>query len=252
MGKAEKTMSLCLTSGKLLLRYGAETYRVEETMYRMAKAAGMHNVNTFVTLTGIFLSFRTDNEDDFLQMIRVRERYQDLSKVTAVNQVSREFTHSILSIEEAAEKLREIKKAPMNYPVWLINLASGIGGAAFSYLIGGSFIDIIPAFIGGLITTLTLVLYQKFLNVKFFAEFLAAATGVLAAVGLETGGLVQNMDQVVIGTLIPLVPGVPLTNSVRDLMSGDLMAGVARGAEAAVTSLSIAAGTVVSLSVLYF
>ncbi|MGY4691869.1 threonine/serine exporter family protein [Salibacterium sp. K-3] len=252
MGKAEQTMSLCLTGGKLMLRYGAETYRVEETMYRMAKAAGMRNINSFVTLTGIFLAFRTEDGTDFMQMIRVRERFQDLSKVTAVNQVSREFTHGIISIEEAAAQLTDIEKAPMNYPLWLIYLASGIGGAAFSYLIGSTFIDIFPAFIGGLITTLTLVLYQKVLNVKFFSEFLAAVSGVLAVVGMETGGLVQNMDQVVIGTLIPLVPGIPLTNSVRDLMSGDLVAGVARGTEAAVTSLSIAAGTVVSLSILYF
>ncbi|MFZ4454531.1 threonine/serine exporter family protein [Salibacterium aidingense] len=251
MGKAEQTMSFCLLGGKLMLRYGGETYRVEDTMYRMAKAAGMHNVNSFVTLTGIFLAFRTEDGQDYMQMIRVRERFQDLSKVTSVNQVSREFTHGNLSIEEATNQLTDIEKAPMNYPLWLIYLASGVGGATFSFLIGNSFPDILPAFIGGLITTVSLVLYQKFLKVKFFSEFLAAVSGVLAAVLLETSGLVQNMDQVVIGTLIPLVPGVPLTNSVRDLMSGDLVAGVARGAEAAVTSLSIAAGTVVSLSILY-
>ncbi|RSL28960.1 threonine/serine exporter [Salibacterium salarium] len=251
MGRAEQTMAFCLLGGKLMLRYGAETYRVEDTMYRMAKAAGMRNINSFVTLTGIFLAYRTVEGQDFMQMIRVHERYQDLSKVTSVNQVSREFSHGELTIEEATNQLTAIEKAPMNYPLWLIYLASGIGGAAFSYLIGKSFPDILPAFIGGLITTVTLVLYQKYLKVKFFSEFLAAVSGGITAVIMSQTGLALNIDQVIIGTLIPLVPGVPLTNSVRDLMSGDLVAGVARGAEAGVTSLSIAAGVVVSLSFLY-
>ncbi|MFB4165038.1 threonine/serine exporter family protein [Alteribacillus sp. JSM 102045] len=251
MGTAEQTMECCLLGGKLMLRYGAETYRVEDTMTRMAQSAGMHNVSSFVTTTGIFLAFRTKNGQDLMQMIRVRERYQDLSKVTSVNQVSREFTHGKLTIEETIKELIDIEKAPMNYPLWLIYLASGIGGAAFSYLIGGSLFDVFPAFIGGLITTVSLVLYQKYLKVKFFSEFLAALSGGIVAILIVQSGFGMNIDQIIIGTLIPLVPGVPLTNSVRDLMSGDLVAGVARGAEAGVTSLSIAAGVAVSLSILY-
>lgn len=64
-------------------------------------------------------------------------------------------------------------------------------------------------------------------------------------------GLVMNTNQVIIGTIIPLVPGVPLTNAVRDLMSGDLVAGVARGAEAAVSSMSIAGGVAVALTIFF-
>ncbi|MFB5663770.1 threonine/serine exporter family protein [Alteribacillus sp. HJP-4] len=248
MGRAEEVMEVCLLGGKLMLRYGAETYRVEDTMKRMAQAAGMRKVNSFVTTTGIFLSYKTEEGHDIMQMIRVIERYQDLSKVTEVNQVSREFVNGELHIESVRDKLREIEKSPMNYPLWLIYLASGMGGGAFSYLIGGSVFDMLPAFIGGLITTVTLVLYQRYLKVKFFSEFLAALSGGLIALVMVQTGIGTNIDQVMIGTIIPLVPGVPLTNSVRDLMSGDLVAGVARGAEAGVTSLSIAAGVAVSLS----
>ncbi|SDI12501.1 Uncharacterized membrane protein YjjP, DUF1212 family [Alteribacillus persepolensis] len=251
MEKAEQIMEGCLLGGKLMLRYGAETYRVEDTMTRMSRSAGMQEVSSFVTTTGIFLAFRTKEGQELMQMIRVRERFQDLSKVTSVNQVSREFTHGELTIEETIQRLKDIEHAPMNYPLWLIYLASGIGGAAFSYLMGGSAFDVLPAFIGGLITTVSLVLYQAYLKVKFFSEFLAAFTGSIAAVLMVYSGFGINVDQVIIGALIPLVPGIPLTNSVRDLMSGDLVAGVARGAEAGVSSLSIAAGVAVSLSILY-
>lgn len=251
MVRGKKTMDICLLSGRLLLRYGAETYRVEDTMVRMAKAAGMNNVHSFVTTTGIFLSFKTEEDYDSMQMIRIKERYQDLGKVTEVNQLAREFTYGDITLDETQERLKAIKDAPMHYPLWFIYLASGMGGGAFSFLIGGSYFDMLPAFIGGTVTTITLVLIQRVLKVKFFAEFAAALTGGILALIMVNGGFGTELNQVIIGSLIPLVPGVPLTNAVRDLMSGDLVAGVARGSEALVTSLSIAAGVALSLSIFY-
>lgn len=107
----------------------------------------------------------------------------------------------------------------------------------------------LPAFIGGVITTLSLVFFQHFLKAKFFSEFMAAFIGGGTAFFLVGIGFGSNIDQIIIGSLIPLVPGIPLTNSVRDLMSGDLVAGVARGSEAALTSLSIASGIALSVTI---
>lgn len=76
MAKAEETMDVCLLAGHLLLKYGAETYRVEDTMKRMAQASHMKKVNSFVTTTGIFLSFQTEDGSDLMQMIRIVERFQ--------------------------------------------------------------------------------------------------------------------------------------------------------------------------------
>ncbi|PSL42269.1 uncharacterized membrane protein YjjP (DUF1212 family) [Salsuginibacillus halophilus] len=249
MGRAEQAVEVCLMAGEQMIKYGAETYRVEDTMRRMAEASGMKHVHSFVTTTGIFLSVQTKDEVDVMQMTRVNERYQDLRKVTEVNQVSREYVFGELDLEDVKKRLQEISKAPMSYPMWLIVLASGTGGAAFSYLIGQSVIDMGPAFLGGIVTMLSLVIFQRHIGGKFFSEFLAAFFGGVTALVLVQLGFGSNIDQVIIGTMIPLVPGIPLTNSVRDLMSGDLVAGVSRGAEAAITSLSIAGGVALALSI---
>ncbi|GAK04888.1 hypothetical protein JCM19037_3343 [Geomicrobium sp. JCM 19037] len=246
--KNDRLIELCLTAGKLMLMYGAETYRVEDTMKRMAVAGGMRDVNSFVTTTGIFLSGMLDDDDDVMQMIRIVDRFQDLSKVTEVNHLSREFVSGSMTIQEARAELKRIEKQPMNYPLWLIYLASAVGGGAFSYLIGNSMFDMLPASIGGLVSTLALVLFQHYLQAKFFSEYLAAFFGGITALILVHSGFGTNLDQIIIGSVIPLVPGVPLTNSVRDLMAGDLISGLARGAEAALTSLSIAAGVATAVS----
>ncbi len=250
MGKADKVMDMCLLAGEIMLTYGAETYRVEETLERMAKAANFQHVHSFVTTTGIFLSFKSDEVGDVMQMIRVDDRLQDLNKVSLVNQVSRGYVLKEINEEEAYQKLQEIEKAPLHYPIWLIHLASGLAGAGFSYLFGGNVGDTIPAFIAGFIVSVSVIKLQEYMKVKFFAEFMSAFIGATVAIFLVKIGLGANLNQVIIGTLMPLVPGIPLTNAVRDLLSGDLVAGVSRGAEAIITALSIATGVALSIGLL--
>ncbi|WP_017729490.1 threonine/serine exporter family protein [Halalkalibacterium ligniniphilum] len=250
MNKADRMMDICMLAGEIMLMYGAETYRVEETLERMAKSAGFRNVHSFVTTTGIFLSFEEKGNGDVMQMIRVDDRLQDLNKVSLVNQVSREFVNGDINEEQAFEKLQKIVKAPMNYSSLLVHTASGVAGGAFSYLFGGDLLDTIPAFFAGFMASVSVVTLQEYLKVKFFAEFMAAFLGGIVAICLVLLGLGENLDQVIIGTLMPLVPGVPLTNSVRDLISGDLVAGVSRGAECVITSLAIATGIALAIALL--
>lgn len=247
MEKAEQMMDVCLLAGEIMLVYGAETYRVEETLERMAKAADLKNVHSFVTTTGIFLSFDAEGKGDMMQMIRVDERLYDLNKVTMVNQISREFVLGEIDESEAYEKLVSVSKAPFHYPNWLIHLASGLAGAGFSYLFGGSFRDMFPAFIAALIVSMAVFKIQEYLKVKFFAESIAAFIGGSVAIFLVFVGVGINLNQIIIGILMPLVPGVPLTNAVRDLISGDYIAGVSRGVEALLTALSIAAGIALAI-----
>ncbi|MCM3715805.1 threonine/serine exporter family protein [Halalkalibacter oceani] len=245
---ADRMMDICMLAGEIMLTYGAETYRVEETLERMAKSAHFDNVHSFVTTTGIFLSFEEKGRGDFMQMIRVDDRNQDLNKVTLVNQVSRELVNGQIDADEALRQLNEIARAPSHYPGLLLHLSSGVAGGAFSYLFGGDVSDTLPAFIAGFAASWSIVTLQEYTKVKFFAEFMSAFLSGMLAIGLVWFGLGENLDQVIIGTLMPLVPGIPLTNAVRDLMSGDLIAGVSRGAEAVITALSIATGIALAIA----
>ncbi|QQK78551.1 threonine/serine exporter family protein [Salicibibacter cibi] len=248
MAEKGRLVDLCLFAGELMVTYGAETYRAEDIMNRMAVAGGLKNVHSFVTTTGIFLSGVQEDGDNLMQMIRIVDRFQDLNKVAEVNQLSLDFVIGRIDEQEANQQLLKISAARMNYPLWLIYIASGVAGGAFSYLVGNTKFDMIPAAMGGLMSTLFLVLFQHYLHAKFFSEYLASFFGSITALTLVHSGYGTSVDQVIIGTIIPLVPGIPLTNSVRDLMNGDLISGLARGAEAALTALSIAAGVATAVS----
>ena len=53
---------------------------------------------------------------------------------------------------------------------------------------------------------------------------------------------------IVIAGMVPLLPGLALTNAIADLMAGELLAGIARTTDAVLTSAALAAGAVVGMS----
>ena len=53
----------------------------------------------------------------------------------------------------------------------------------------------------------------------------------------------DNMDMIVIGSIVPLLPGVPLTNSIRDFLYGDYLSGTIRMIDAVLGSLLYCAGS---------
>ena len=56
-------------------------------------------------------------------------------------------------------------------------------------------------------------------------------------------GLMNSPDAAIIGALMILVPGLPITNSMRDIIYGDTNSGIIRVVQVILTALAIALGT---------
>lgn len=55
-------------------------------------------------------------------------------------------------------------------------------------------------------------------------------------------GLIVHSGDVIIGAVMPLVPGVAITNAFRDLLAGHLLTSVAHGLEALFCAAAIGTG----------
>src|SRR3954453_11045855 len=100
-------MEVCLLAGKIMLQSGGETYRVEDTMMRMAAAFGIENSHSYVTPTGIIFSAE-GNEPTKTKLIRISSRSTDLKKVAMVNSISRRITNGEINLESALTLLKEL------------------------------------------------------------------------------------------------------------------------------------------------
>ena len=218
-------------------------------MMRMAASFGVQESHSFVTPTGIIFSIEGD-EPTKTKLIRVTERTTDLEKVALVNNISRKISSGDLAINEAFDSLKYIESAKLHYPFLLQLAAAAIASGCFLIMFKGEWRDFSAAFFAGGFGFLSLSYFHQLVPIKFFAEFLASFIIGLLSFWFVKAGFGYQLDKIIIGSVMPLVPGLLITNAVRDLMAGHLVSGLSKGAEAFLTAFAIGSGIAVVLSFL--
>ncbi|WP_094546888.1 threonine/serine exporter family protein [Petroclostridium xylanilyticum] len=239
---------LVILAGQIMLENGAETYRVEDTMERICSATDIKSVNTFATPTGIFVSIQTKNREHYTTIKRVKTRTTNLSKVYQVNNISRQFVQGDITIGQALHSLEQLNIEPPPDKVFLTFVA-GCSSGFFALLLGGSLWDgIIAAFCGALIQLAAIILLNKGIS-----SFLVNLTGgsISAIVAVFFSGVLNlgNVDKIIIGSIMPLLPGLAITSAIRDTIYGDLVSGTTRIVEALLIAVSIASGVGIILRI---
>lgn len=228
-----------LLAGKIMMECGAETYRVEDTMLRMARSQNIEDAQSYATPTGIIFSL---GRQDTTRITAISSRTTDLHKIALVNNVSRKLTSHIITLEEAYDELNKIQNKNYFLPVWIQVLAASFASAGLLILFFGQWWNAPVAFVAGGLGHYVVIVTQNITKVKFFSEFVATIAVGVTAVTAVKWGLGDDIDKIIIGSIMPLVPGLPMTNAVRDLMAGHFTAGIAKAIEALLTAFAIGAG----------
>ena len=242
--EVKRIINIAIKTGRIMLEKGAETYRVEDTVQRMMDSRGLDRINVFVIPTGILIS-----ADHLGETLTILERVQsigiDLESISRTNDFSRKFTQNQITLDEAEAQLIALNNPPMFSRV-IRTFASGMGGGFFIFLFGGGFIEFILAYFASALTIFfTYSLDSKQLNFfirNMIGGFLASIFGVLSILTVRFFGFDASLNMVIIGPLMTLVPGVSLTNGIRDLISGELLAGSAKMMEALFIAIALAFG----------
>ena len=145
-----EALDVAALAGDILLASGAEIFRVEETIFRIARAYGVESSDAFVLSSGIFLTAGSEREQDFARVRHIPLSAARLDRVTAVNQLSREIVEGKHTPAQARERLIQIQKMPPKPKSHQV-LASGVGSACFCFLFGGDPVDSLAAFAAGIV-----------------------------------------------------------------------------------------------------
>lgn len=237
-----KVIHLAADAGRLILENGGETYRVEETINRICKAYGLKDAESFVTPTGIIISATASNGETISLVKRINNRTVDLEKISLVNNLSRNIKAKNLNVEYVSEELEKIKNK-QRYSFKITLFSASISAAFFTLLFGGTFYDaLVSFFIGMVIKTLTIKLSNIKIN-EFISNVIGGALAAILALLATRLSLPVNVDKIIIGSIMLLVPGLAITNAIRDTIAGDLVSGVSRGLEALLIAVAIAVGS---------
>ena len=229
-------LDLAYEAGSILLENGAEISRVEETMKRIACHYGVEDESFFVLSNGIMAT-----GDGYARAKFIPIKGASLDKVVAVNQLSREVEQGQCSLDQLEQRLKAIR-AMKAKPAWEQILASAVGSAAFCIIFGGGFMDCLASFVAGLV----LWIYMLFVASKRLSRIVGTASGGLLATlicfGMYRLGLGEHLSNMIIGAIIPLIPGVAFTNGIRDMANEDYLAGTTRLLDAMLSFFCISLG----------
>ena len=246
--EAKKLLYLSVKMAKNMLSYGAEVYRVEDTINRIYKSFNnIRAANSLVTYNFIIVSFIYD-DTTYTTMRRVVLGDRNLEKISLINDLSRKMVMGGCSLDYAFKKLKEIKNKD-RYPNLAVIASMTLSAPFFAIMFGGTFKDSLIAFVIMAIQTLFLLFTAKFKITYFLSNFLGAFIATILVMSFAKIITIYNPFSIIIVGLMPLVPGVQITNSVRDFMAGDYLSGMI-GAQAAVfVSTAIAIGVVLGLKI---
>ena len=194
-------LNVAALAGDILLASGAEIFRVEETINRIAHAYGIDSCDPFVLSSGFFLTADSNSDQNFAWVRHIPLSATRLDRVTAVNQLSREIEHGFYTPEEAYQKLQDIQQMPAKRNLCQI-LASGVGSGCFCYLFGGDPVDCIVAFIAGLLLYVYLLCVVKGQISKIATNISGGMFVTFIAVLIYQLGLGHHLSEIIIGSII--------------------------------------------------
>lgn len=246
----EDLLSTATDVGALLLENGAEIYRVEESVTRILGAYGVQEADVFAIPSCLITTVSLDGQTQ-TKLRRVRSRRTDLDRVERYNNLCRRICAQTPERAEVQRAIGEIQGRPM-YRLPMQVLAFALSASAFTLFFGGVWNDALCAAVIGAAMKLIGHQMDRFHTNSFFINIVLSGLTAALAVAAVTLGVGTNMDKMVIGSLMNLVPGVAITNSMRDIIAGDLIAGLTRLTEALLTAVAMALGAGIAMAALHW
>jgi uncharacterized membrane protein YjjP (DUF1212 family) len=247
--EASKILSLSLDIGEHMLRVGGETNRVEDTIIRICKVYEIDRIDVFSIRSLIIATIKTSNEETLTQTRRIYSYGTDLSQLEKLNSLSRYICQTKPSFNEIKEKIQQLLVHEPSIK-WSSCLGYILASSGFSIFFGGNLMDAVAAaIIGILIFFIDTFIKRESINQLIYTFVCSIITG-LAAILFAKIGIGINVDKIIIGDIMLLIPGIPLINSVRDMLCGDIIAGLLRLTESILIAIAIACGFAISLIIL--
>ncbi len=231
--------------GRLIMENGGDTYRGEETITRMGRAFGVDEVESFAVPSGIFISYRKGDGSIETAVKRVRRKGTDLTRVDAVNAVSRRMEQEHLSCEEVMALLREIETRPPKITKVGLTAAVALSSLGWAAMFGGGPMDCAVAFAVALLGQALAFLLDHAGMRSFVSTLLGSFLGTILPMFFHQMTGLLMVDAAVAACLMPMLPGLAMTNAVQDTLRGDMVSGISSATSAILTASMIAGGALV-------
>ncbi len=235
-------LDLTVALGYRLAMNGAETFRIEESINRIMDAYGIR-AEAFAIPNCLHVSIETADGTPMTRMRRIGHHGNDLDAVEKYSNLSRKICSQCPDPHIAMDWLKETERTCRQYSLPIHLAGNFLGACGFAVLFGGNFVDSLGAGLCGIVVGLVNRFMDNLKANPFFRTMSAAFLMAILAYFTGYVSLAHNIDAVIIGALMILVPGLIFTNAMRDIIYGDTNSGINRIVQVFLIAAAIALGT---------
>ena len=227
--------------------------RVEDTIYRILKSYGASRVEVFTILSFISLTAVFDAEQVYTENRRVSivAYSNDFARLEQLNALSREICQTTPSLDELTERLAAIDLPPRKKQFRELYAMVGylLSGAAFALFFGGNPLDALGAGVCCLaVWFLNWVFRRSALQRLFHAFLISFIAGALCYLVILLG-LGEHPGQLMMAVIMVLIPGIAMTNAMREMLISDTISGILRLVESLLIASAVAFGFALAMFV---
>lgn len=239
--KINELCKLLLEVGALLMEAGANTFRVRVTVMRIASTYGYH-AELLITHRALMLTIYNEETNHFFSRLMQTSAHRvNFRIVSGLSRMSWHIVEEKWTLEMVRQEIDRLKSVS-HYPRIVSLTMVAMAGASFCRIFGGGAIEMMIAFVA---TFIGLFIRQEVVKREFnpylcifSAAFVSSMISGLA-VYLHIG---TNPEYAFATSVLYLIPGIPLINSLLDFLDGNIMNGVVRGINGLIIAFSIALG----------
>lgn len=239
---AETVLDCALDIGEQMVICGAEISRVEDTIERICRAYGAIRVDVFTITSCIVATIKLEDGHPVSQTRRMKTSCNDLTKLDKLNALSRRICREKPEAAAIKQLIADCISESHQYSLPALYANAALVSSSFSVFFKGSWADaLVSGAIGIIMKWLTLMCEKYEINNILSNAVCSLAGGLIAVLALSFG-MGDSFDKIAIGNIMLLIPGIQLTNSLRDMIGGDTVSGLMRLCNALLGSAAIAIG----------
>jgi len=246
--KVKAVEEMLLDVGTLLMSNGASTGRVRTTVNRIAEALG-YDVELLITSRSLMLTVTEENGSDYTSSVRRTPPHGvNFKLVSGISRMSWRIIEDKLNLEQINNEITRITSLP-HYPRLVVLSLVALAGASFCRLFGGEGWELVVTFVASFFG---LYIRQEAIKKRFnpylsivFASF---AASMIAGLSVKLG-IGDSPEHALATSVLFLIPGVPLINSLTDLIDGNTLNGIVRGINCFIMAFAIALGLMFAMQI---
>ena len=245
----EELLNEILNIGMVMIQSGAETFRVEESLYHMCQAYDVEHCDFFAIQSNIQATLVSKDKKHYTQIRRIFNSNNNFARLSQLNTLTGYICRHAPEPKEIHVMFEDImnQKQPS---AGLIYVAALMGEFGFSGLVGCNLLDM---FVVLLVTGFIMMGFGHWLMKKeqntFIYNLILCSLSAFLVASLNNWGLPIHEERVILGIIFFLIGGLGISNGIRDMINRDLMSGLLNLMNSVMGALGIACGIFVGLMI---